>query len=111
MGYVRCAVDLRTGTVTIDRPPVENALWKQQTTQALSEGQIYQVVVERRRTTKGGFTDRARVSLRVTDSGTGDPVRTIPVQEFTGDHEGAAARAMTIKDGVARFWMEFWMLD
>jgi hypothetical protein len=38
-------------------------------------------------------------------------VRTIPVQEFTGDHEGAAARAMTIKDGVARFWMEFWMLD
>lgn len=111
MGYVRCAVDLRTGAVTIQHPPVEETLWKQQTTQAMAEGRLYQVVIDRRRSKKGGFTDRARVSLRETDNGTGDLVRSIPVQEFTGDHEGAAARAMTIQNGVARFWMEFWMLD
>jgi len=116
LGRVRCAVDLRSGATVIERPTatnaVEEALLQNPLAHAMSEGRSYQVVIERDRSSKkASFKDRARVSLRETDSGTGDLLRIIPVQEFTGEHEGACARAMIIKGRVARFWMEFWMLD
>src|SRR6185436_3761055 len=86
LGHVRCAVDLRSGIVTIERPKALNAvevsLWDQRTVQAMAEGRLYQVVVERSRSCKTAmFEDRARVSLRETDSATGDLLRIIPVQE------------------------------
>jgi len=115
LGLVRCTVDLRSGVTGIERPPMttamEDSLWSNPSPQAMKEGRIYQVVIERRRSKKSGFTDRARVCLRETDGGTGDLVRIIPVQEFTGDHEGAGPRAMSVQGSTVRFWMEFWMLD
>ena len=112
---MRCAVDLRSGSTTIERPTslsaVEESLWNQRPSQALREGRLYQVVIDRTRTSKGGLTDRARVSLRELDCGTGELLRTIPVQEFRGDHECAGAHALTMKDGTLRFWVEFSMLE
>jgi hypothetical protein len=116
LGLVRCAVDLRSGVTVIERPTtttaVEESLWPSPSPQAMKEGRLYQVVIERSRSSKKSmFKDRALVSLRETDSGTGDVLRVLPLQEFRGDHEGAVARAMTVQGSTVRFWMEFWMLD
>ena len=116
LGHVRCTVDLRSGGTVIDRPTtptaVEESLWQSLSPQAVKEGRLYQVVIERDRSSKTAlFKDRARVSFRESDSGTGDLLRVIPIQEFRGIHEGACARAISAKDGVLRFWMEFWILD
>jgi hypothetical protein len=106
----RCTVDLWSGRTVVERPgaldPVEQALWSSQAAQGLREGRRYEVVLE-----DIGPNERTRVLVRVTDGGTGELRRTIPVQEFRGFHDGAGVRALVLRDGIARFWTEFWILE
>lgn len=94
----------------IDRPAaldaVDESLWEQKTTGGVREGRRYEIVLENKRS-----KDQARFLVRETDSGTGEPLRTIPVQEFRGFHDGTCARALSFKDGQIRFWAEFWVND
>lgn len=106
----RCNVDLRSGRASIERPAaldtVEEGLWEKKLTGGLQEGRRYEIILEEKRS-----KERARFVVRETDGGTGEPLRTIPVQEFRGFHDGTCARAVTFKDGQIRFCAEFWVND
>src|ERR1041384_742175 len=79
----------------------------------LRDGHTFQVVmVDNKKERKGGipgFPDRVRVSISEVDDHTKKILRSIPVQEFEGEHEQQGPRALILKGGKIRFWMQFWV--
>lgn len=119
----RCTIDLKTGTTELDQPrdysEYEQAAQNKPADHISWEGRTYQILME---DNKGGhpkkpegtvpwFPDWVRVSLNEIDENSPKVLWTIPVQEFRGQHERHAVRALLIKEGKIRFWMSFWVDD
>lgn len=117
----RCTVDLETGKAEVDRSDqVDQARWNDLREQVSQSGRTCKVVVEDNKRSRKvpageggipGFPDRVRVRIVEIDDATHEIVRSIPVQEFHGEHEKHGPRALSLKDRSLRFWMEFWTLD
>lgn len=115
----RCTVDLHAGKVGIDHPKDidkdEEAVWNDLAEKISRDGHTFQIIMEdNQKTKKGGipgFPDWVRVSLVEIDDKTKKVIRTIPIQEFQGEHERHGPRALILKDGKIRFWMQFWVDD
>jgi hypothetical protein len=116
----RCRVDLATGRVAVDRPrdleKDEAASWDELSAKISRGGRTYQILIEdnKAKTMKElppRYPDCVRVSIAEFDDRTRERIRTLPVQEFQGEHEDHGPRAFILKDGALRFWMEFWTND
>jgi hypothetical protein len=115
----RCKVDLATGKTELDLPKDlekdEEAVWNDLSEQISRDGHTFQILIEDNKNKKKGgipgFPDWVRVSISELDNETKKIIRTIPIQEFQGEHEGHGVRALILKDGKIRFWMQFWVND
>jgi hypothetical protein len=115
----RCTIDTVTGKAEVDLPKDlekdEEAAWNDLSEQISRDGHTFQVVMaDNKKERKGGipgFPDRVRVSISEVDARTKKLLRSIPVQEFQGEHERHGPRALLLKEGKIRFWMQFWVND
>jgi hypothetical protein len=112
-------MDLGTGKIEVtqpkDREDDEKAVWDNLDKEIVKNGRAYRVTYEdnaRKPDRKSpGLPDWVRVSVVESDERGGDILRTIPVQDFRGEHERHGHRALLLKDGILRFWIEFWTND
>jgi hypothetical protein len=115
----RCKIDLGTGKVELTQPrdpkDDELAAWDSLAKEIAKDGRLYRVTFEdnagKPELTSLGLPDWVRVSVVELDEQSGAVLRIIPVQDFRGEHERHGNRALVLKAGVLRFWIQFWSDD
>ncbi len=109
----RCTVDLPSGKVEVlpsTRSDVESEPgWNDLSDRTTREGRTYRVFLEADGGKHQFFPSLVRVSVLESDSRTGTPIRSIPVQEFRGTHEDHGVRALSLTSGRLRFHVQFWV--
>jgi len=115
----RCRIDLGTGMIQVTQPKDleddESAVWKSPAKEIVKNGRRYRVTLEDRTSERdrasSGLSDWVRVSVVESDERTGAILRKLPIQDLRGKHERHDGRALVLKDGVLRFWIQFWTDD
>jgi len=121
MRSFHCTLDLATGKAIVvpagnpESPPGDG-----ERESLVEAGQRYRVVLEdnsKDLASKAGMTglglnsDRVQVSVEVSSESTRKVIRSLPVQEFQGNHEEHVVRSLKLKDGTLTFWIQFWTLE